>query len=58
MEAMIIPAENSPKPANTETPAEEPVTIIHDGSGGAFEGTETVSEEQEEGPEREKPRPY
>ncbi|NLR66863.1 hypothetical protein HGH92_21320 [Chitinophaga varians] len=57
METMIIPAENSPKPDNTETQPEEPV-IIHDGSGGAFEGTETVSEEQEEGPERERPRPY
>jgi hypothetical protein len=57
METMIIPAENSPGPENTETQPAEPV-IIHDGSGGAFEGTETVSEEREDGPEREKPRPY
>ncbi|NML40759.1 hypothetical protein HHL17_26415 [Chitinophaga sp. G-6-1-13] len=57
METMIIPAENSPRPENTETLPAEPV-IIHDGSGGAFEGTETVSEEREDGPEREKPRPY
>nr|WP_295873372.1 hypothetical protein [uncultured Chitinophaga sp.] len=57
MESMIIPAENSPRPEQTETQPVEPA-IIHDGSGGAFEGTETVSEEREEGPEREKPRPY
>jgi hypothetical protein len=35
---------------------EEP--IIHDGSGGAFEGTEMVSEEREDCPKPPSPTPY
>ncbi|WP_212005638.1 hypothetical protein [Chitinophaga sp. HK235] len=58
MEMMIIPAENDSRPIDPETQPSAPETIIHDGSGGAFEGTETVSEEREEGPEKETPRAY
>jgi hypothetical protein len=47
---------NGEKPAPEEgTVKEEP--IIHDGSGGAFEGTELVTEEEEK-PCPKEPTPY
>lgn len=48
---------NEEKPEKKEDNAvEEP--IIHDGSGGAFEGTEMVSEERDDKPRPKGPMPY
>ena len=47
------------KETTTVEPApvkEEPV--IHDGSGGAFEGTELVTEERDDKPTPKSPTPY
>ncbi|PSL48239.1 hypothetical protein CLV51_1021104 [Chitinophaga niastensis] len=55
MEVCINPNEEehgTPEPAVTEE------SIIHDGSGGAFEGTELVTEEREETPRKKEPTPY
>ena len=55
MEININP--NGEKIASEEEEVkEEP--IIHDGSGGAFEGTEMVTEEQEDKPCPKEPTPY
>jgi hypothetical protein len=55
MEKSINP--NEEKPVKKENDIkEEPV--IHDGSGGAFEGTEMVTEEREDKPRPKEPTPY
>jgi hypothetical protein len=55
MEKSINP--NEEKPVKKEKDIkEEPV--IHDGSGGAFEGTEMVTEEREDKPRPNEPTPY
>ncbi|GEP93369.1 hypothetical protein CTE07_50140 [Chitinophaga terrae (ex Kim and Jung 2007)] len=49
------PVEENPE-KKQEDVKEEP--IIHDGSGGAFEGTERVSEEEDDKPSKPGPLPY
>lgn len=55
MEKSIDPNEAQPV-KKEEVIKEEP--IIHDGSGGAFEGTEMVTEEQDDKPRPKGPTPY
>ncbi|MBS0027144.1 hypothetical protein ACTJJ0_11445 [Chitinophaga sp. 22321] len=55
MEKNINPNEEKPVRKEGEV-KEEPV--IHDGSGGAFEGTEMVTEEREDKPRPKGPTPY
>ncbi|HEY9261639.1 hypothetical protein [Chitinophaga sp.] len=55
MEKSIKPNEEKPV-TKEEVIKEEP--IIHDGSGGAFEGTEMVTEEREDKPRPKGPVPY
>ncbi|WP_160717768.1 hypothetical protein [Chitinophaga solisilvae] len=55
MVTLITPAEVKSAPEET---ADTTDPIIHDGSGGAFEGTEQVSEEREDGPKKKQPTPY
>lgn len=55
MEKSINPNEEKPV-TKEEVMKEEP--IIHDGSGGAFEGTEMVTEEREDKPRPKGPMPY
>ena len=55
MEKSNLPNEEKPGKKEEELP-EEP--IIHDGSGGAFEGTEMVSEERDDKPRPKGPTPY
>ncbi|TWF33917.1 hypothetical protein FHW36_111108 [Chitinophaga polysaccharea] len=48
---------------NKETTSVEPAPVkeepvIHDGSGGAFEGTELVTEERDDKPTPKSPTPY
>ncbi|MCW3464436.1 hypothetical protein [Chitinophaga nivalis] len=56
MQTGIYPNERKPETEEQEKTSSEDA-IIHDGSGGAFEGTETVSEEREDKPRPGKPRP-
>lgn len=55
MEMSINPNEEKTVKKETEV---KPEPVIHDGSGGAFEGTEIVTEEQEEQPRPKEPTPY
>lgn len=55
MEMSINPNEEKPVKKEDEVKSEP---VIHDGSGGAFEGTEMVTEEREEQPRPNGPTPY
>jgi hypothetical protein len=55
MEMSINP--NEEKTEKKEEPV-KPEPIIHDGSGGAFEGTEMVTDERDEKPRPKEPTPY
>lgn len=55
MEMSINPNEEKPVKKEDEV---KPEPIIHDGSGGAFEGTEMVTEEREDQPRPKGPTPY
>jgi len=55
MKMSINPNEEKTVKKETEV---KPEPVIHDGSGGAFEGTEMVTEEQEEQPRPTEPPPY
>ncbi|WP_158563300.1 hypothetical protein [Chitinophaga silvatica] len=55
MEKDNRPATEAPEKTEKKE-REEP--IIHDGSGGAFESTEMVSEEREDVPKSPGPTPY
>ncbi|MEC5146012.1 hypothetical protein [Chitinophaga sp. 212800010-3] len=56
MSNYIIPDEE--KTGKREEEVKETEPVIHDGSGGAFEGTEMVSEEREEPSRPKGPIPY
>ncbi|MBO9728370.1 MAG: hypothetical protein J7623_06995 [Chitinophaga sp.] len=55
MEKSNKPNEEKPEKKEEKIAEEQ---IIHDGSGGAFEGTEMVSEERDDKPRPKGPTPY